>query len=114
MRISDWSSDVCSSDLAEARAAAKRDQEQKQRADITALAEQDDGVLSHDVKLEAIEAKVPDSGADDRRITVTCSIVAFRDTAPRTEERRGWKGCASTCRSRWSQYHETTKRTKRQ
>src|SRR3546814_5743451 len=109
MRISDWSSDVCSSDLAEARAAAKRDQEQKQRADITALAEQDDGVLSHDVKLEAIEAKVPDSGADDRRITVTCSIVALRDTAPPTlnlliRNAHGVQTGRASCRERVCQY----------
>src|SRR3546814_20946740 len=85
---------------AEARAAAKRDQEQKQRADITALAEQDDGVLSHDVKLEAIEANVPDSGPDDRRITGQCPIVTLRDyPAPRPERRRLGKGACRTGRS---------------
>src|SRR3546814_8824240 len=30
----------------------------------------------------------------------------------RSEERRVGKGCVSTCRSRWSPYHEKTKKTK--
>src|SRR3546814_20003994 len=31
---------------------------------------------------------------------------AFGQVEPRTEESRGGKECVSTCRSRWSQYHE--------
>src|SRR3546814_7889001 len=83
MRISDWSSDVCSSDLIhqEERPAEPGeppgDQERRQAA---ADIRQGQG---HDVRDEQIRGPAPE----------------------RSEERRVGKECVSTCRSRWSPYH---------
>src|SRR3546814_7721680 len=90
MRISDWSSDVCSSDL---RGVAVRlmdqlhfPQHERMAAD-RALAE------DHQVAREDIGTF---HGDGDRR----------RQPHPaRSEERRVGKECVSTCRSRWSPYH---------
>src|SRR3546814_19217619 len=74
MRISDWSSDVCSSDL--------------------------DDVLT-DVSC--------DSGRFGRGAAENIlgrSHFHLLRTFSRSEERRVGKECVSTCRSRWSPYHE--------
>src|SRR3546814_6335895 len=81
MRISDWSSDVCSSDLnciefGEALPAFDLDQQ----ADFVVCT------------VEIVGNAVP-----PRRPRQTCS--------DRSEERRVGKECVSTCRSRWSPYH---------
>src|SRR3546814_10288374 len=77
MRISDWSSDVCSSDLRD-----PRDDDQRQADD------------QHDQTGEDIEQALADlRNPLPRRKTV------------RSEERRVGKECVSTCRSRWSPYH---------
>src|SRR3546814_1559930 len=78
MRISDWSSDVCSSDLAAAAAAARA------AAEETA---------------EKAAAEAAAKTAADHRDAAAAS-AAFR-----SEERRVGKECVSTCRSRWSPYH---------
>src|SRR3546814_10516626 len=76
MRISDWSSDVCSSDL------------------IDEIA----GNGERDVRFEQGDAHFAHRGAHVR--------LGQRATAsPRSEERRVGKECVSTCRSRWSPYH---------
>src|SRR3546814_15687086 len=97
MRISDWSSDVCSSDL------------------------NDDGhyinggffVLEPEV-LDYIDG---DQTTWEREpleaLTEQGQLVAYRhdgfwqnlDTLRSSEERRVGKECVSTCRSRWSQIH---------
>src|SRR3546814_14445116 len=96
MRISDWSSDVCSSDLADkARFEDQRlaaifgdlaMQFFEQRARVLAIGERMDGVL---------ERRGPDR------------LQTPPDLHPqigRSEERRVGKECVSTCRSRWSPY----------
>src|SRR3546814_18788138 len=70
MRISDWISDVCSSDL---------------------------GVGDHRVKID------PEPGRQRDAFEIGADRV-------RSEERRVWKECVSTCRSRWSPYHENKKK----
>src|SRR3546814_5183110 len=85
MRISDWSSDVCSSDLAveiEPQPFARRD------ADMAAIGARDRRMLR-------VHRQVGDM--DD-----IAGVAAKRD---RSEERRVGKECVSTCRSRWSPYH---------
>src|SRR3546814_2566512 len=79
MRISDWSSDVCSSDL---RRASLRRWAQTQRSTT----------LSPRPTLPC--ATMPRS-AESRAAS----------TPIRSEERRVGKECVSTCRSRWSSYH---------
>src|SRR3546814_6807531 len=80
MRISDWSSDVCSSELSTRRSGKARDMvapgpDAAQLKDIVALA-----------------LRTPDHG----------KLAPWRI---RLEERRVGKECFSTCRSRWSPYH---------
>src|SRR3546814_5519822 len=80
MRISDWSSDVCSSDLClSQRAAAER---LRRRFPVRCETVGDDVTESH--------RKHEQRADQDRR---------------RSEERRVGKECVSTCRSRWSPYH---------
>src|SRR3546814_3662915 len=82
LRISDWSSDVCSSDLPLEVCAARKD-----KAD-------------RGPRLR---------GGDDDEIRPTCAAVRGRSCPnpcrARSEERRVGKECVSTCRSRWSPYH---------
>src|SRR3546814_3695940 len=81
MRISDWSSDVCSSDLVEPRF-----QEHFVRA--MAIPHRTDP-FPHLAKAVRLPERRETAGPDDRR----------------SEERRVGKECVSTCRSRWSPYH---------
>src|SRR3546814_15650667 len=98
MRISDWSSDVCSSDLA----------------------------LEHGVAAATIlPAKAPAHRHDQLRIAFDGDAVIFNDESERvsqeggieafhrrSEERRVGKECVSPCRSRWSPYNYKKKSTK--
>src|SRR3546814_18515169 len=89
MRISDWSSDVCSSDLCSVDALQK-------------IAPQGTRILSVD------QLKVP---APFCKIVGTAKATA-RSLPIRSEERRVGKECVSTCRSRWSPYHHTKNKNK--
>src|SRR3546814_6813808 len=76
MRISDWSSDVCSSDL------------------------------YHSIYTAGSAAKLMINQPNDRSsISNNTPTTIKRTTKIRSEERRVGKECVSTCRSRWSQYH---------
>src|SRR3546814_1240193 len=80
MRISDWSSDVCSSDL---------------------------GIIS--IRMNQIEAVAHRSQIRHRRTGEQATGQASGGNGKveigRSEERRVGKECVSTCRSRWSPYH---------
>src|SRR3546814_2827297 len=83
MRISDWSSDVCSSDL---------DCVASTRCAVDAW---------HSV---GREHQLPDmAAAAAEQAHRRCQVIAPH--AARSEERRVGKECVSTCRSRWSPYH---------
>src|SRR3546814_5775104 len=91
MRISDWSSDVCSSDLL---------------GDIGGIGFQQDMAAP-----AQIQTKVDLCARDERR---PFRNRRFREEIgdrkedadqDRSEERRVGKECVSTCRSRWSPYH---------
>src|SRR3546814_11559773 len=101
MRISDWSSDVCSSDLAGDgdRVAAVHDAletsvggNHRQRGDIATAAE----ILGQRGADEGVEVE-----AGQREIGHESRDKGW----PRSEERRVGKESVSTCRSRWSQDH---------
>src|SRR3546814_8429321 len=81
MRISDWSSDVCSSDLG--------------RLPLpVALDDGDDGLAG-------------DVAAQDENVGLV-ERPGIQELPPahlRSEERRVGKECVSTCRSRWSPFH---------
>src|SRR3546814_20382799 len=88
MRISDWSSDVCSSDLLH-------------RIDT-------DGVERVDLLADPHRADLRDeAGADLGRVDVAEHVreqlaQRARDLKlPRSEERRAGKECVRTCRYRW-------------
>src|SRR3546814_18984455 len=90
MRISDWSSDVCSSDLAEAAAAADGHQFSQ--------------CLTVDAELFTGDERVVCDREVRRHQRVVDQFRALAGT-DRSEERRVGKECVSTCRSRWSPYH---------
>src|SRR3546814_5838284 len=86
MRISDWSSDVCSSDLSFEKRLGTTE------VDILLY-----GTLSNLPKLfGGTGASVYTRGDTDVRLPVVNM---------RSEERRVGKECVSTCRSRWLPYH---------
>src|SRR3546814_3320302 len=94
MRISDWSSDVCSSDL------ARRSGDQR---DLAFHVEQAHAPAFF-AKFQAICA----SGRTRSDIALACAEEAVPSMTRfliRSEERRVGKECVSTCRSRWSPYH---------
>src|SRR3546814_20274732 len=97
MRISDWSSDVCSSDLPDAAARLAS-------ADTTRVARALEVIRSTGKPLS--EWQRHKSGGIAHRITLSPLILLPpRDWLIRSEERRVGKECVSTCRSRWSPYH---------
>src|SRR3546814_19096292 len=102
MRISDWSSDVCSSDLALALGETLRNE-----GATTAVGK---------------SVRVVDAGTDEVSWYITKGacysaclysfaggvqrLITPKGMLPsRSEERRVGKECVSTCRSRWSPYH---------
>src|SRR3546814_11829560 len=107
MRISDWSSDVCSSDLA-----------------ALSILEQEPGVESwcfRDLDTAACEIQLHTSGttgkpeavikplrcleAEVEVLEAVFGACGAQSVLARSEERRGGKECVSTCSSRWSPYH---------
>src|SRR3546814_4913818 len=93
MRISDWSSDVCSSDL---------NSDGQRQVDRPGRGEREDrGPPSpaHQNSRCTFRHFVPSSDASP--------MVRHRSdgTPGRSAERRVGKECVSTCRSRWSPYH---------
>src|SRR3546814_13290720 len=117
MRISDWSSDVCSSDLPALEAAGLQDDvvaaDLRQRAREAAVvagelevAPRGVGTVLREDRVEAAEV------AGGERVPfhrVAAGLLQATLVVPgvdlRSEERRVGKGCVSTCRSRWSPYH---------
>src|SRR3546814_15270640 len=97
MRISDWSSDVCSSDLDTPSEPflfagwAKR---------MAWLHNESD----HDVK---VTFEVDAQGTGEWTTLNSVNVPAKKGVSHlfRSEERRVGKECVSTCRSRWSPYH---------
>src|SRR3546814_1927503 len=76
MRISDWSSDVCSSDL----------------------------FTVEPTVIELFASRILRT-AGGHRAHKGGDVWTNRHGEPRSEERRVGKECVSTCRSRWSPYH---------
>src|SRR3546814_14958599 len=110
MRISDWSSDVCSSDLHAAgrlagqvrRVTKTIRREMKRRAAI-------EPVIGH-VKAEHRMQRNYLKGChgDHANAVLAAAGYNFRlliRWLDRSEERRVGKECVRTCRSRWSPYH---------
>src|SRR3546814_12906045 len=106
MRISDWSSDVCSSDLIQhptagliARTAAAQDEITGDGTTSTVLYT---GELLRQAERLLAEgfANCQDDGPS---LSTSLSVDSIHTL--RSEERRVGTECVSTCRSRWSPYH---------
>src|SRR3546814_21130707 len=99
MRISDWSSDVCSSDLPPPIEYIRRS-----------------GGLFRDMMIHDLDMARWLLGAEPIEVFARGSALADPaigeagdvDTAMRSEERRVGKECVRTCRSRWSAFHLKT------
>src|SRR3546814_7988647 len=96
MRISDWSSDVCSSDLAGAQRVMMSAEPIQLRVQIVQMSKiaYADGPSADLVLIGG--ANAPARGAD---------LASATRILTRSEERRVGKECVSTCRSRWSPDH---------
>src|SRR3546814_10536585 len=88
MRISDWSSDVCSSDL------------------LTDVPRPGRPIQISDAQVCQIVRIGCEAPAESGRpITEWTGREIADEAVRRSEERRVGKECVSTCRSRWSPYH---------
>src|SRR3546814_12176890 len=99
MRISDWSSDVCSSDLKARTAGHGRRTEHSRKNDSYAntngsRSKKGTPMYADESQAEATPTTKPKGTPVYKRILDL-----------RSEERRVGKECVSTCRSRWSPYH---------
>src|SRR3546814_16375805 len=97
MRISDWSSDVCSSDLDELNIVLRYDYLDLAEVVETLKARPSQlhiVVTGRNAKPELIEA------AD-----LVTEMTEIKHPFQRSEERRVGKECVSTCRYRWSRDH---------
>src|SRR3546814_20119674 len=98
MRISDWSSDVCSSDLRHF------------------IYPRTGPYLSgnHETDRHRARGRIPyrrkGKAADARRTESGRKRIPHRYSDRRSEERRVGKEWVSTCRSRWTPYHEKKKK----
>src|SRR3546814_14563512 len=107
MRISDWSSDVCSSDLLRQRGAANG-----RPFGVRLIAWIQQGARRQ------TEHRIIENSprfAQAHAQTRPGDFIAFHQQSHvpgRSEERRVGKECVSTCRSRWSPYHEKKKNTR--
>src|SRR3546814_8718875 len=86
MRISDWSSDVCSSDLIMMKRVLLF-----LGTNFLVIA-----TISIVINILGLHSYLTTHGIDYRQLLIFCF---------RSEERRVGKECVSTCRSRWSPYH---------
>src|SRR3546814_13971590 len=100
MRISDWSSDVCSSDLVdELFAAAPELGAPLVKAEFPRV------YVDANREPYELDPAMFDDALPDYVTTQNARIAAGLGTIARSEERRVGKECVSTCRSRWSPYH---------
>src|SRR3546814_18058367 len=110
MRISDWSSDVCSSDLYAPQVPGRDDRVDRlgrhyRHCRLARIDRRDDGVAAVLQRVLVIER--------DQRIILDDQQPLDARRARRSEERRVGKECVSTGRSRWSPYHYKTKKKKK-
>src|SRR3546814_8892246 len=121
MRISDWSSDVCSSDLPTVVLHLLPDQEASEQSDDHSNLRENDMTASFDFSVQyqvtdsgVGEAKGKAKGGDGGCLMAFAEAMGklmqkqvekiqdFADSIGRSEERRVGKECVSTCSSRWS------------
>src|SRR3546814_13705926 len=105
MRISDWSSDVCSSDLLFVKEVA-REMTVKAGQKCTAIrramapAEHLDAVQDA-LSQRLAKVRIGDPRAEGVTMGALASARQLKDVRERSEERRVGKECVSTCSFRW-------------
>src|SRR3546814_11871478 len=104
MRISDWSSDVCSSDLKRGFTVPVGEWIHRRGGELGPLVAADPAVeeIAHPERVRELFA------ADGKRAGFAAWILLFY--ALRSEDRRVGKECVSTCRSRWWPSHSQKKK----
>src|SRR3546814_11671822 len=104
MRISDWSSDVCSSDLL---ASSEENRESRYVSDLKRFG------YGQSLFFGLRKTIVPLGLSVVFLAVVGTSVAGYQSTISgdwlRSEERRVGKECFSTCRSRWSPYYSKKK-----
>src|SRR3546814_11373845 len=103
MRISDWSSDVCSSDLKLITERLPETSIVDVLVDATSWAD----LSRHFTPLAGTEPRIRDL---HHRVVTTlfcygCNLGPVQTARSRSEERRVGKECVSQCSPRWSPYH---------
>src|SRR3546814_11846414 len=121
MRISDWSSDVCSSDLRRfllLLPALRKDGRRGGRG-RRHLLRSNSHILLNAARRAPEPAEPPAARIEERdsrdhpdAARLSAARQAQAAVAERSEERRVGKECVSACRSRWSPYHKTKQNTK--
>src|SRR3546814_20073424 len=101
MRISDWSSDVCSSDLPQCSSHGLRKAMAKRLAEAGCSVNEIMSITGHATEGEVI------------RYTKVAQKKELADHAMRPEERREGKERVRTCRSGWYQSHEKKNHVKK-
>src|SRR3546814_20217463 len=106
MRISDWSSDVCSSDLPTAEEEARCAEIEAEMNSIAESADESDDGITEDEEQRYRELESELSGiqnrpavlTEDQKAAALAFLVIGEDGQPRvrTEERRVGKACVST------------------
>src|SRR3546814_20369815 len=100
MRISDWSSDVCSSDLLDYQPLPQIVLIVDELADLMVTVGKEIEVL-----IQRLSQKSRAAGIHLIMATQRPSVDVITGVIKRSEERRVGKECVSTCRSRWWRAH---------
>src|SRR3546814_14707475 len=118
LRISDWSSDVCSSDLLDG--IGPRELGLEQLASRLATGEVQELIIATNPTVEGeatahyLAQLARNHGVRPSRLAHGVPLggeLEYVDRGTlRTEARRGGKGCGRTCRSRWAPYDEKKKK----
>src|SRR3546814_7028156 len=97
MRIRDWSSDVCSSDLLVQGSGAGA---------VVVLTKADKAIAENpDAVADALAALADTAASGAAVVAVNAKDADTLAALARSEERRVGQECVSTCRSRWSPHH---------
>src|SRR3546814_14596577 len=105
MRISDWSSDVCSSDLSDLELLMWRVLAEMNRRPPGLPFSLEKRRATRCVTRQKSSCYVESRERDGSAARVKPHENGFDTFDSRSEERRVGKECVSTCRSRWSPYH---------